>query len=109
MKKDEKGCAHCEEIEDGVRLSHHDDKTVKDLINRMNRIEGQVRGIKGMMERHVYCDEVLNQIASVQAALNGVGKLLLEKHMKSCVHERLAAGDDAVVDELIKTIYRMMK
>jgi DNA-binding FrmR family transcriptional regulator len=75
----------------------------------MNRIEGQIRGIKGMMEKHAYCDDVLNQIASVQAALNGVSKLLLEKHMKSCVQEQLAAGDQAVIDEVLKTIFRMMK
>ncbi|WP_434512812.1 metal-sensitive transcriptional regulator [Desulfitobacterium sp. AusDCA] len=91
------------------RTSHHSEKTIKDLVNRMNRIEGQVRGIKGMMERHVYCDDVLNQIASVQSALNGVAKLLLEKHMKSCVREQLQAGDEEVVDEVLKTIFKMMK
>jgi DNA-binding FrmR family transcriptional regulator len=90
-------------------VSHHDEKTVKDLVNRMNRIEGQVRGIKGMMEKHAYCDDVLNQISSVQAALNGVSKLLLEKHMKSCVKEQLESGDEAVIDEVLKTIFRMMK
>ncbi|MDP4160670.1 MAG: metal-sensitive transcriptional regulator [Bacillota bacterium] len=91
------------------RTSHHNEKTIKELTNRMNRIEGQVRGIKGMMERHVYCDDILNQIASVQSALNGVSKLLLEKHMKSCIRERLEAGEEEVVDEVLKTIFRMMK
>ncbi|WP_156922809.1 metal-sensitive transcriptional regulator [Desulfitobacterium metallireducens] len=91
------------------RTSHHSEKTIRDLVNRMNRIEGQVRGVKGMIERHVYCDDVLNQIASVQSALNGVSKLLLEKHMKSCVREQLQEGDEEVIDEVLKTIFKMMK
>lgn len=79
-------CPMCSEIkEDGERQSHHNEKIIRDLVNRMNRVEGQIRGIKGMIERHVYCDDVLNQIASTQSALHGVAKLLLEKHMKACV------------------------
>lgn len=110
-EKDIHSCPSCQhQMELGhERTSHHSEKTIKDLVNRMNRIEGQVRGIKGMMERHVYCDDVLNQIASVQSALNGVAKLLLEKHMKSCVREQLQAGDEEVVDEVLKTIFKMMK
>lgn len=106
----EKTCSVCEHtIENDSRASHHDDKTIRELVNRLNRIEGQLRGVKGMIEKHTYCDDVLNQIASIQAALHGVSKLLLEKHMKSCVLEQLAAGDEAVVDEVLKTIFRMMK
>lgn len=106
-----KSCPSCQqEMSIGdERTSHHTEKTIRDLVNRMNRIEGQVRGVKGMIERHVYCDDVLNQIASVQSALNGVSKLLLEKHMKSCVREQLQAGDEEVVDEVLKTIFKMMK
>lgn len=95
--------------ENEERLSHHDDRTIRELVARMNRIEGQVRGIKGMIERHVYCDDILNQIASVEAALHGAAKLLLEKHMKSCVVEQLQAGDDKVVDEVVKTIFKLIK
>jgi len=102
------GCPICRD-RPGERHSHHSEKTIKELVNRMNRIEGQIRGIKGMIERRAYCDDVLNQIASVQAALNGVAKLLLEKHMKSCVLEQLQAGETEVVDELLKTVFRMMK
>lgn len=111
MKDEIKSCPSCQnEMDMGhEKTSHHSEKTIKDLVNRMNRIEGQIRGIKGMMERHVYCDDVLNQIASVQSALNGVSKLLLEKHMKSCVREQLQAGDEEVVDEVLKTIFKMMK
>jgi len=93
----------------GERQSHHSDKTKKSLISRLNRIEGQIRGIKGLIEKDTYCDDVLNQISSVQSALNGVGKLLLEHHMKSCVIERIQDGENEVIDELLGTIHKLMK
>ena len=104
-----KACPTCRENADSQRKSHHDEKTVRDLVNRMNRIEGQVRGIKGMIERRVYCDDILNQISSAQSALHGAAQLLLEKHMKTCVSEQLQAGDHQVVDELVKTIFKLIK
>ncbi|MBB6673709.1 metal-sensitive transcriptional regulator [Cohnella nanjingensis] len=91
------------------RKSHHSDKTKSNLISRLNRIEGQIRGIKGLIEKDTYCDDVLNQISSVQSALNGVGKLLLEHHMKSCVIERIQDGENEVIDELLTTINKLMK
>ncbi|GGH21142.1 metal-sensitive transcriptional regulator [Paenibacillus segetis] len=91
------------------RKSHHSEKTKNSLISRLNRIEGQVRGIKGLIEKDTYCDDVLNQIASVQSALNGVGKLLLEHHMKSCVIERIQDGEDEVIDELLVTVKKLLK
>jgi DNA-binding FrmR family transcriptional regulator len=97
---------HCGTSE---RKSHHSDKTKSNLISRLNRIEGQIRGVKGMIEKDTYCDDVLNQIASIQAALNGVGKMLLEHHMKSCVVERIQEGDHAVITELITTMNKLMK
>jgi len=104
-------CSSCStgETAPSERMSHHSEKTVRELVSRMNRIEGQVRGIKGMIERQAYCDDVLNQISSAQSALDGVSKLLLEKHMKSCVQEQLRDGNEEVVDEVLKTIFRMMK
>lgn len=103
-------CPACHKgSENGIRHSHHSEKTIRELVNRMNRIEGQVRGIKGMIERQVYCDDILNQISSAQSALHGVARLLLEKHMKSCVIEQLQDGDEQVVDEVLKTIFRLMK
>jgi len=91
------------------RRSHHSEKTKNNLINRLNRIEGQVRGLKGLIEKDTYCDNVLNQISSVQSALNGVGKLLLEHHMKSCVIERIQEGENEVIDELLVTINKLIK
>lgn len=91
------------------RKSHHSGKTKDNLVSRLNRIEGQIRGIKGLIEKDTYCDDVLNQIASAQAALNGVGKLLLEGHMKSCIVERIQDGDHIVIDELLLTISKLMK
>lgn len=91
------------------RQSHHSNKVKSSLIGRLNRIEGQIRGVKGLIEKDTYCDDVLNQIASIQAALNGVGKLLLEHHMKSCVIERIQEGDEEVVGELLVTIHKLMK
>lgn len=91
------------------RKSHHSDKEKRNLITRLNRIEGQIRGIKGMIEKDTYCDDVLNQIAAVQSALNSVGRLLLEYHMRSCVVERLEQGESEVIDELLVTIKKLMK
>ncbi len=110
MSKAKSSCLSCQEsAKDGQRKSHHDDKTVRELMTRMNRIEGQIRGIRGMIERRVYCDDILNQMSSVQSAMHGAAQLLLEKHMKSCVSEQLQAGDHQVVDELVKTIFKLIK
>ncbi|WP_442603938.1 metal-sensitive transcriptional regulator [Paenibacillus sp. KN14-4R] len=101
--------AHCNHCGDDHRKSHHSDKTKSNLINRLNRIEGQIRGVKGLIEKDTYCDDVLNQISSIQSALNGVGKLLLEHHMKSCIIERIQEGDSEVINELLTTMQKLMK
>ncbi|MEK3712407.1 MULTISPECIES: metal-sensitive transcriptional regulator [unclassified Paenibacillus] len=93
----------------GGRKSHHSPEFKNGLTTRLNRIEGQIRGVKGMIERDTYCDDVLNQLAAVQAALNSVGKLLLEGHMKSCIIERIEAGEHEVIDELLVTVNKLMK
>ncbi|MCZ8513024.1 metal-sensitive transcriptional regulator [Paenibacillus filicis] len=98
---------HCGQ--ETARRSHHSDKTKANLMTRLNRIEGQIRGVKGMIEKDTYCDDVLNQIAAIQSALNSVGKLLLEGHMKSCVVERIQAGEHDVIDELLVTVNKLMK
>ena len=82
--------------------------TPQSLTSRLNRIEGQVKGIKSMIERGDYCDDILTQIAAAQSAMSSVAKILLESHMRTCVTQRLQNGDNTVVDELIKTVGRLL-
>jgi DNA-binding FrmR family transcriptional regulator len=91
------------------RRSHHPDELKSNLTSRLNRIEGQVRAVKRMIDEDEYCDDVLNVIASAQAAMSGVSSLLLEYHMKSCVVEQLRDDDPDIMDELMKTMRRLMK
>ncbi len=91
------------------RKSHHPERVKKDLTTRLNRIEGQIRGIKGMIEKDVYCDDVITQLSATQSALNSVAKILLEGHLKGCVVDRLSEGDHEVLDELVVTIQKLMK
>ncbi len=85
------------------------EKEYKDLIHRLNRIEGQIRGIKGMVEKDAYCTDILTQVAAVRAALNSFNKVLLANHMKSCVIEDIKAGKEEVIDELVTTFEKLMK
>ncbi|WP_108671708.1 metal-sensitive transcriptional regulator [Peribacillus acanthi] len=104
FNQDEESCCSSNE-----RKSHHSEKVKKNLITRLNRVEGQIRGIKGMVEKDVYCDDIITQISATQSALNSVAKLLLEGHMKSCIAERIQEGDMEVLDELLVTIDRLIK
>lgn len=79
-----------------------------DLSARLNRVEGQVRGIKGMIEREVCCDEVINQIFAARSALEAVSKLLVKNHIQGCVVEKIKNGDAEIVDELLVTISKML-
>jgi CsoR family transcriptional regulator, copper-sensing transcriptional repressor len=99
----------CCGTEGSDRKSHHSDKVKSNLVTRLNRIEGQIRGIKGLIEKDTYCDDVITQISATQAALNSVAKILLEGHMKSCVVERIQEGDYEVLDEVLITIQKLMK
>ncbi|MCL1992807.1 MAG: metal-sensitive transcriptional regulator [Spirochaetes bacterium] len=83
-------------------------KLTKDLLDRLGRVEGQVRGIKSMVERGVYCDDVLTQISAVQSAMSSAAKILLEYHMRSCVASRIKNGDEEIVDEFVKTVGRLL-
>ena len=96
---------------DGIssRKSHHPERVKKDLTTRLNRIEGLIRGIKGMIDKDIYCDDVITQISATQSALNSVVKILLEGHLKGCVVDRLAEGDEELLDELVVTIQKLMK
>ncbi|HRX16814.1 MAG TPA: metal-sensitive transcriptional regulator [Spirochaetota bacterium] len=89
--------------------AHHSQQLKQQFDNRLSRIEGQVKALRRMIDDDVYCDEVLNQVTSVMAALNGIRLLLLKKHINSCVREQLMEGHTEVVDELMKTIGRMTK
>lgn len=81
----------------------------RDLINRLNRIEGQVRGIKSMVESDAYCPDILIQVSAVNAALNSFNKVLLGNHIKTCVTNDIKAGHDETVDELVNVLQRLMK
>ena len=81
----------------------------KKLMNRLNRIEGQIRGIKGMVEKDAYCPEILVQVSAVNAALNSFNKVLLADHIRTCVADNIREGNDEVVDELVTTLQKLMK
>jgi len=85
------------------------DKEVRDLISRLNRIEGQVRGIKGMVERDAYCTDILTQVSAASAALNSFTKMLLANHIKTCVAQDIRDGKDETIDELVATLQKLMK
>ena len=81
----------------------------KRLINRLNRIEGQIRGIKGMVENNTYCTDILIQTSAVTAALNSFSKELLANHMKTCVAENIKSGNDEIIDEFLSTLQKLMR
>ncbi len=95
--------------ETNIKHVKRDTKEVKSMIQRLNRIEGQVRGVKNMLEENRYCVDILTQVASIQAALNGFNKQLLADHIKSCVCEDIRAGNDYAVDELCELLKKLMK
>ena len=91
------------------KIKERSEKEYKDLIHRLNRIEGQIRGIKGMVEKDAYCTDILIQVAAVNAALNSFNKVLLANHIKTCVINDIKAGKEETVDELLETLQKLMK
>lgn len=85
------------------------EKEYKDLIHRLNRIEGQVRGIRGMIEKDAYCTDILIQVAAINAALNSFNRVLLENHIKTCVTRDIKEGKEETIDELLATLQKLMK
>lgn len=81
----------------------------RSLINRLNRIEGQVRGIKNMVENSAYCTDILIQTSAITSALNAFSKELLSRHIKQCVTENIKNGDEQIIDELLDTLQKLMK
>lgn len=95
---------HC-----GERKKERGEEEFRKLMNRLNRIEGQIRGIKRMLENNAYCPDILVQAAAVNAAVNSFNKELLASHIKSCVINDIRAGKDETVDELVCTLQKLMK
>ena len=91
------------------RTKHRETSEMDALLRRLSRIEGQVRGIRGMVEKEAYCTDILIQVSAVQAALNAFSRELLSSHIRSCVVQDIQAGRLEVVDDLLNTIQRMMK
>lgn len=99
--EERKECCH--------KIKKRTEKEYKDLVNRLSRIEGQVRGIKRMVEEDAYCPEILIQVSAVNAALNSFNKVLLAEHIRSCVAEDIRKGNDEIIDELVATLQKLMK
>lgn len=85
------------------------DEERRSLINRLNRIEGQIRGIRGMVENNCYCNDILIQSAAVNAAVNAFNRELISSHIKGCVIRDIENGDYEVIDELVTTLQKLMK
>lgn len=95
------GCTH--------KTKERSEKERRDMINRLSRIEGQVRGIKKMVEKNAYCPDILIQVSAVNAALNSFNKVLLANHIKTCVSEDIKEGREETVDELVLVLQKLMK
>ena len=102
MDNPEQNCCSC-------RTKHRSEKEERDLLNRLNRIEGQIRGIRNMVEQDAYCPNILIQVAAANAALNSFNKVLLGNHLRTCVTNDIREGHDETIDELLKVLQRLMK
>ena len=85
------------------------EKEFRDLMNRLKRIEGQVRGVERMLEENAYCTDILTQVSAITCALNSFNKVLLANHIKTCVTDHIREGDESVVDELVAVLQKMMR
>ena len=101
MEKQKECCCH--------KTKHRSEEEYKALINRLSRIEGQVRGVRGMVEKEAYCTDILTQVSAIQSALNAFSRELLANHIRTCVVDGIQSGDTDVVDELVHTVEKLMK
>ena len=101
--EEKKECCHCH------KTKERSEKEYKDMINRLSRIEGQIRGIRGMVEKRAYCPDILVQVAAANAALNAFTKELLANHIYTRVADDIRAGNDEVIDELVSTLQKLMR
>lgn len=93
----------------GQRIKKRSEEEYRSLTNRLSRIEGQIRGIRGMLERDAYCPEILAQAAAASAALNAFSRELLSSHIRSCVAEDIRAEKDGAVEELVEILQKLMR
>ncbi|MCI6326974.1 MAG: metal-sensing transcriptional repressor [Clostridiales bacterium] len=91
------------------KTKQRSEEEYKSLIHRLNRIEGQIRGIRSMVERSAYCPDILIQSAAVTAAMNAFNRELLSNHIRTCVVKDIQAGNEEVIDELVTTLQKLMK
>jgi DNA-binding FrmR family transcriptional regulator len=91
------------------KTKERSEKEYKDLINRLSRIEGQVRGVRRMLEGNAYCIDIMTQVAAVNAALNSFNKVLLSNHLQTCVTEDIRAGKEEKMEELLRILPKLMK
>ncbi len=101
--KNETGCPAC------AKKTERGDDQKKKLLNRLSRLEGQVRGVRKMVENDAYCNDILVQTAAISAALDAFSREVLRSHLKSCVIRDIREGRDEVADELMETLERMMR
>lgn len=101
---EEHNCCRCSQ-----QKKERSPEEYKRLIHRLNRIEGQIRGIRGMVEAGAYCPDILVQAAAVNAAINAFNKELLASHIRTCVAQDIRDGKDQVIDELVTTLQKLMK
>ena len=94
---------------DQLKCKCRDEKEYRDLINRLSRIEGQVRGVKNMVEEDRYCIDIVTQVSAIQAALNSFNRVLLSNHIKTCVVDDIKNGSEVTVEELCATLQKLMK
>lgn len=107
-RNEKKGC--CPACGGGLHdHKDRDEALKKSLINRLRRIEGQIRGIEGMVENNAYCPDILIQVSAANSALNSFNKELLAQHIRGCVAEDIRSGQDESIDELVKVIQKIMK
>ncbi len=98
---DKELCPHCRKV--------RSEEEMKDLMNRLNRIEGQIRGIRRMLEEDAYCIDVLNQVSAASSALGSFTKVLLTNHIRTCVVEDVKDGNEEKLEELVKTLGKLMR
>ncbi len=99
-----KNCPYC-----CHKIKSRTENEYKSLMNRLNRIEGQVRGVKRMLEESAYCTDIITQVAAINAALNSFNKELLSNHIRTCVTDDIKAGKTETVDDLLNTLQKLMR